>query len=73
MEPDTHAEAADRLLTAYTSGVAIPPLSATYEGMTLEDAYAVQLLQVKSGGNSGPAGSTAPGLVVQGQSREVHL
>ena len=58
MEPDTHAEAADRLLTAYTSGVAIPPLSATYEGMTLQDAYAVQLLQVKS--------LTAAGKIVRG-------
>jgi 2-keto-4-pentenoate hydratase len=42
----TRAEAARQLLDAYGSGKPIAPLTATYEDMTLEDAYAIQLLQV---------------------------
>jgi len=42
----TRAEAARRLLAAYSSREPVEPLTATFEGMTLEDAYAIQLLQV---------------------------
>lgn len=47
MDPVTRSQAAARLLEAYETKAAIPPLTATYDGMTLEDAYAVQLLQVQ--------------------------
>jgi hypothetical protein len=40
------SEATDRLLTAYRTREPIDPLTATYEGMTLDDAYAIQLAQV---------------------------
>lgn len=46
MEPLSRAEAANRLLGAYQTGKPIPPLSQTYEGITLDDAYAIQLLQI---------------------------
>lgn len=46
MNHDTRAEAARALLDAYTTGKPIPPLTATYDDFTLEDAYAIQLLQI---------------------------
>ena len=46
MDAATRAEAARRLLDAYASRQPVEPLTATYDGMTLEDAYAIQLLQV---------------------------
>ena len=35
------------LLAAYDTREPLEPLTATYEGMTLEDAYAIQLLQIE--------------------------
>ena len=46
MDPMTRGEAARRLLEAYGTGKPVPPLTSTYDDMTLEDAYAVQLLQI---------------------------
>lgn len=48
MDQDQRREAADRLLGAYASREPIAPLTATYDGMTLDDAYAVQLLQMEA-------------------------
>lgn len=47
MDDQTRSHAAGTLLAAYESRNPIEPLTATYEGMTLEDAYAVQLLQIE--------------------------
>lgn len=47
MEASTRAEAARLLLDAYATGKPVAPLTSTYDGMTLEDAYAIQLLQVE--------------------------
>jgi len=47
MEQSTRAEAARMLLDCYTTGKPIAPLTATYADMTLEDAYAIQLLQIE--------------------------
>ena len=58
MEQSARTEAANRLLAAYTTREAIAPLTATYEGMSLDDAYAVQLAQV--------AERTAQGRTVTG-------
>jgi 2-keto-4-pentenoate hydratase len=46
VEQSARTEAATRLLAAYETRKAIAPLTATYEDMTLDDAYAVQLAQV---------------------------
>lgn len=46
MDHPTRVEAARMLLEAYETGKPIAPLTATYDGMTLEDAYAIQLLQI---------------------------
>lgn len=46
MDEITRADAARSLLDAYVSGTGVPPLTSTFPEMTLEDAYAVQLLQV---------------------------
>lgn len=46
MDAVTRAEVAHQLLAAYQSGVPIEPPSSTHPGMAIEDAYAVQLLQV---------------------------
>ena len=46
MDQPTRGEAARLLLDAYATGKPIAPLTSTYEGMSLEDAYAVQLLQI---------------------------
>jgi 2-keto-4-pentenoate hydratase len=45
MDDHTRAAAAQALLDAY-GGTPVPPLSETYPGMTVEDAYAVQGLQL---------------------------
>ena len=39
-------EAAERLITAYQTREPIDPLTGIYDGMTIEDAYAIQLLQM---------------------------
>ncbi|WP_395654115.1 2-keto-4-pentenoate hydratase [Phycicoccus elongatus] len=46
MDQQFRREAADRLLTAYRTREPIDPLVGTYDGMTVEDAYAIQLLQM---------------------------
>src|SRR3954463_12041200 len=43
----TRAEAARKLLDAYGTGTPIAPLTSTYDDLTLEDAYAIQLLQIE--------------------------
>jgi 2-keto-4-pentenoate hydratase len=43
---DLDAIAAE-LLAAYTTGRTVPPLTARYDGLTVDDAYAVQLLQAR--------------------------
>jgi 2-keto-4-pentenoate hydratase len=48
VEQLARSEAAMRLLAAYESRNAIAPLTDTYAGMTLDDAYAVQLMQVEA-------------------------
>ncbi|MCW2775270.1 MAG: putative hydratase [Nocardioides sp.] len=55
MDASTRVEAARLLLDAYATGRPIAPLTSTYDGMSLEDAYAIQLLQVEerlAGGRS---------------------
>jgi 2-keto-4-pentenoate hydratase len=47
MDPLTREQAGRSLLDAYATRTPVPPLMTTYEGMTLEDAYAIQLLQVE--------------------------
>ena len=47
MDPVTRVEAARQLLGAYDTGKPIPPLTSTYDDLTVEDAYAIQLLQVE--------------------------
>ena len=46
MDHQTRQQVAAALLAAYDSKEPLEPLTATHEGMTLEDAYAIQLLQV---------------------------
>ncbi|TIC81774.1 2-keto-4-pentenoate hydratase [Nocardioides sp. GY 10127] len=41
-------EAAQALLEAESTGKPVPPLTETYEGLTLDDAYAIQLAQVRT-------------------------
>ena len=48
MDSATLATAAARLLSAYESGKPIDPLTTTYEGLELADAYEIQLLQIRS-------------------------
>ena len=47
MDDQTRSRVAAELLAAYDSKQPVEPLTATDEGMTLEDAYAIQLLQVE--------------------------
>jgi 2-keto-4-pentenoate hydratase len=47
LEKDCEA-AAELLLNAYRTGIAIPPLSETFESIDVEDAYAIQLKQVEA-------------------------
>lgn len=44
---DDLTRAAGGLIEAYASGVPIEPLTATYSGLTLGDAYAIQLAQIE--------------------------
>ncbi|WP_313896612.1 2-keto-4-pentenoate hydratase [Streptomyces sp. GC420] len=46
MEVVSRAEAAGLLAEAYASRKPVEPLSETYDGMTLEDSYEIQLLQI---------------------------
>ncbi len=46
MDSATRATVVGQLLAAYADRVPIDPLTSTHEGMTLEDAYAVQLGQM---------------------------
>lgn len=47
MDQSARAEAARMLLDCYASGKPIAPLTATYADLTLDDAYAIQLLQIE--------------------------
>ena len=47
MDDQTRSDVAAALLAAYDSTEPLAPLTTTHEGMTLEDAYAIQLLQVE--------------------------
>lgn len=47
MDDATRAEAARNLLDAYSTRLPIDPLTSAYPGMCLEDAYAIQLLQIE--------------------------
>ncbi len=47
MDDQTRSRVAAELLAAYDSKAPLEPLTATYEGMTLEDAYAIQQLQIR--------------------------
>ena len=47
MDLTLRSKAAAALLDAYDTKVAIPPLVQTYPGMTTEDSYAVQQLQIE--------------------------
>ena len=58
MDADDIDKAASALLDAYASRVPLAPLSATYPGLSVDDAYAVQQAQVVSW--------TAAGAVVKG-------
>jgi 2-keto-4-pentenoate hydratase len=42
----TRAEAAELLMTAYRTGTAVEPLAEKYAGLTLDDSYEIQLLQI---------------------------
>jgi 2-keto-4-pentenoate hydratase len=52
------AEAADRLLEAYRTKVAVEPLVEKYEGLAMADSYEIQLLQIRQ--------RLAAGAVVKG-------
>jgi 2-keto-4-pentenoate hydratase len=58
MEADSIGKAAVTLLGAYASRAPVPPLTATYPGISVDDAYAIQLAQVTAW--------TAAGAVVKG-------
>ena len=62
VDSTTRSEAARRLLEAYSSREAIDALTSTYEGMTLEDAYAIQLEQLAAWTGQGGQG----GRVIKG-------
>lgn len=46
MDDIARAEAARLLFEAYSNGKPVRPLTSTYDDLTLEDAYAIQLLQI---------------------------
>ncbi|WP_026925967.1 2-keto-4-pentenoate hydratase [Granulicoccus phenolivorans] len=48
MSNDQHQKFADLLLNSYVTKTPIPPLRDQIEGMTLDDAYEIQLLQEKA-------------------------
>jgi 2-keto-4-pentenoate hydratase len=58
VDQPARTEAANRLIAAYETKEAIAPLTVTYDGMSLDDAYAVQLAQV--------AARTAQGRTISG-------
>jgi 2-keto-4-pentenoate hydratase len=58
MDANSVEKAAGTLLGAYASRTPVPPLTASYPGLTVDDAYAIQLAQV--------AAWTAGGAVVKG-------
>jgi 2-keto-4-pentenoate hydratase len=47
MDQQVHAQAAQVLLDAYRTGVAVDRLTDTYPGLTIADAYQIQLAQVR--------------------------
>ncbi len=47
IDRQTQAAAARQLLDAYETGKPIAPLISTYDDLTLEDAYSIQLLQIE--------------------------
>jgi len=47
MDRSTRSEAARLLLDAYSSGKPIAPLTSTYDDLALDDAYAIQMLQIE--------------------------
>lgn len=47
MDVVAHAEAASRLVTAYATGRPVEPLSETYADLSVDDAYEIQLLQIR--------------------------
>ena len=36
------------LAAAYATGTPVPPLTGTYDGLTVDDAYAIQQMQMRS-------------------------
>jgi 2-keto-4-pentenoate hydratase len=48
-------ELAAALIGAYATGVPVPPLTETYNGLTLDDAYAVQEIQIRGRQAAGAA------------------
>jgi 2-keto-4-pentenoate hydratase len=58
MDADSIAKAAGTLLDAYASRVPVPPLTAAYPAISVDDAYAIQLAQVTEW--------TSAGAVVKG-------
>ncbi|WP_395658304.1 2-keto-4-pentenoate hydratase [Nocardioides sp.] len=58
---DTRDRAAKLLLDAYASGTPVAPLVSIFDGLTIEDAYEVQLAQVES---MVQAGRTVKGMKV---------
>ena len=47
MDQPTRAQVARLLLDSYASGKPVAPLTSTYDDLTLEDAYAIQVLQIE--------------------------
>ncbi len=47
MHPDA-VHAAKLLLDAYASGTPVPPLTSTFDGLTISDAYEIQLTQIET-------------------------
>lgn len=47
-QEDVRARAAKLLLDAYASGTPITPLTTLYDGLTIQDAYEIQLRQIES-------------------------
>jgi 2-keto-4-pentenoate hydratase len=58
MDADSVEKAAGTLLDAYASRTPVPPLTATYPAISVDDAYAIQLAQVSAW--------TSAGAVVKG-------
>jgi 2-keto-4-pentenoate hydratase len=58
MDADSVEKAARTLLDAYASRTPVPPLTATYSAISVDDAYAIQLAQVSAW--------TSAGAVVKG-------